>query len=337
MTKKNLRMRYLLKKCGHQELGSMEASRKTNRGQYLYVAKSDAVLSFFPPLSKTQLNDSKLVSFYPLYVHANVYCRLVYHNDKYHGSLVDNPRDEYRLYLNYEIQGGRHRYCKDGIVIMRMVVEGDYESGLYIDYASPDSSSYATYSRLLAENCLKGKKNYAVYNGVVKKFEKVVAKMDISHLPAKFSKEDVDHIVEHKKDDISRLFTEKSFRDFVTVAYNHKCAITGTVIEFGGMNNLETAHIKPEAHGGPFLPCNGMPLCRDFHWAFDHGFLALTDDCHVIVSKKAPSELLMPYNDKLIFLPSEPFFRPSLEYIRYHRKHVFEHFETIRALDKRGQ
>ena len=336
MTRKNLSMRYLLKKCGYQELGSMGPSSRPSRGQYLYIAKNDAVLSFFPPLSKTQLNDSKLVSFYPLYAHDNVYCLFVYHNDKYHDSSAANPRDEYRLYLNHEIQGGRYRYRKDGIVIMRMVIEDDYESGLYIDYASPDSSSYATYNRLLDENCLKGKKNYAVYNGVVKRFENKVAKVDISKLSARFSKEDVDYIAE-RKDDISRLFTEKSFRDFVTVAYNHKCAITGTVIEFAGMNNLETAHIKPEAHGGPFLPCNGMPLCRDFHWAFDHGFLALSDDCHVIVSKKAPSELLKPYNGKLIFLPREPFFRPRLEYIRYHRNHVFEHFESIRALEKRGR
>ena len=280
MTRKNVCMRYLLKKCGHQELGSMGASSMPSRGQYLYIAKNDAVLSFFPPLSKTQLNDSKLVSFYPLYAHDKVYCLLVYHNDKYHDSSATNPRNEYRLYLNHEIQGGRHRYRKDGIVIMRMVVEDDYESGLYIDYASPDSSSYETYSRLLDENCLKGRKNYAVYNGVVKKFENRVAKMDISKLPAKFSKDDVDYIAA-RKDDISRLFTEKSFRDFVTVAYHHKCAITGTVIEFGGMNNLETAHIKPEAHGGPFLPCNGMPLCRDFHWAFDHGFLAFYSFFHV--------------------------------------------------------
>lgn len=334
MTKKNFSMRYLLKKCGHQELGSIGPSGRPSRGRYLYMAKDAEVLSFFPPLSKTRLNDSRLVSFYPLYEKVNTYCRFVYHNDKYHGSKAAHPRDEYRLYLKNEVQGRRRGFHKDGIVIMRMVVEGDYESGLYIDYASPDSSLYPTYKKLLDNHLLKGRRNYAVYDGEVKKFEKAVKKIDITKLPARFSKDAVEYIEKHKKDDISRLFTEKSFRDFVTVAYNHKCAITGTVIQFGGMNNLETAHIKPEAHGGPFLPCNGMPLCRDFHWAFDHGFLALTDDCHVIVSKKAPSELLMPYNGKLIFLPSEPFFRPNLEYIRYHRKHVFEHFETIRALDK---
>ncbi len=313
----------------------MDRSMKPRRGQYLLISKDEAVLSFFPALSKTQLNDFKLLPFYPLYTNDKVYCRFVYHNDKFHDSTACQPRDEYRLYLNQEVQGGVHKYSRGGIVVMRMVDEDDFESGLYIDYAVPGSSVYAIYSKLLDKNRIKGTLNYAVYNGVIRRFENIAANKDISKLSAKFSKGDVDYIVEHK-DDISQVFTEKIFRDLVTIAYNHKCAITETVIKYGGMNNLETAHIKPEAHGGPFLPCNGMPLCRDFHWAFDHGFLSLTDDCHVIVSKKAPSDLLMPYNGKLIVMPSEPFFRPRLEYIRYHRKHVFEHFESIRAPKKRG-
>lgn len=326
-------MKYLIKRCGHQELGSMDATMKPQRGQYLLMAMKKEVLSFFPPLSQTQQNDFRLVPIYPVYTNDKVYCRFVYHNDKYHGSTAEHPRNEYRLYLNREVQGGSLKYFEDGIVIVRMVDELDYESGLYVDYAAPRSANYATYDALLKANKLDGSGNYAVYSGVVKEFEKAVAKIDTSKQDVKVTKEDVSFIA-NSKNDISQLFNERQFRDFVSVAYQHKCAITGTVIAYKNLNNLETAHIHPKSHGGAFLPSNGMSLCRDFHWAFDHGFLALSDDCHVMVSKKAPSALLMPYDAKPIFMPSEPFLQPKLEFVQYHRKHVFEHFEQIRAQAK---
>lgn len=326
-------MKYLLKRCGHQELGSMNASLKPQRGQYLLMAMKEEVLSFFPPLSQTQQNDFRLVSVCPLYTNNKVYCRFVYHNDRFHGSTAAHPRNEYRLYLNREVQGGQLRFFEGGIVVMRLIQEADFEGGLYVDYAAPKDAQYATYNKILNANQLNANGNYAIYEGAIKTFEKSVAKFNFSEQDVKVAKEDVSFIA-NSKNDISKLFTEKQFRDFVSVAYQHKCAITGTVIEYKDLNNLETAHIRPKSHGGPFLPCNGMTLCRDFHWAFDHGFLALSDDCHVMVSKKAPSPLLMPYDGKAIFMPEEPFFQPKLEFIQYHRKNVFEHFEQIRALAK---
>ncbi len=322
--------KYLIKRCGHQELGSMGVSMKPQRGQYLLMAMKDEVLSFFPPLSQTKQNDFRMIPIYPVYTSDKVYCRFVYHNDKFHNSTAKHPRNEYRLYLNREVQGGALRFFKEGLVIIRMVDEGDYESGLFIDYVSPESTSYAALEALLKAHKIDGSVNYGVYSGFIKEFEKKVSKIDISKQDIKVAQEDVDFLA-NSKNDISQLFNEKQFRDFVSVAYQHKCAITGTVIAYKDLNNLETAHIQPKSHGGPYLPCNGMSLCRDFHWAFDHGFLSLTDDCHVIVSKKAPSPLLMPYDGKPIFMPSQSFFQPNVEYIQYHRKHIFEHFEQIRA------
>lgn len=326
-------MKYLLKKCGHQELGSMGTSVMPNRGQYLLMAMQSEVLSFFPSLSETRQNDFRLVSFYPIYTNDKVYCRFVYHNDKFHGSTAKHPRNEYRLYLNREIQGGKLLYREGGIVVFRMVEESNFDEGLYVDYAGPLDPKHAIYNVYLAANRVNGLDNYAVYEGEIKEFENAVSKLDLSKREVKVAKEDVDSLSKTKTD-ISQLFSEKQFRDFVSVAYQHKCAITGTVIAYEDMNNLETAHIRPKSHGGPFLPCNGMTLCRDFHWAFDHGFLALTDDFHVMVSKKAPSPLLLPYDKKPIFMPEEPFFQPKLEYVQYHRKNIFEHFAQIRSSSK---
>ena len=327
-------MNYLLKRCGHQELGSMDATLTPQRGQYLLMANRSEVLSFFPPLSTTTQNDFRLVLLYPVYTRDSVYCRFVYHNDKYHGSTALHPRNEHRLYLNREVQGGRLMFRKDGIVVIRMVDESNYENGLYIDYADPDEPKYEVYNALLNGHQLEGSGgNYAVYSGEIKILEDEISRFSMMTRELKVASEDIRYITKSKTD-ISQLFTEKQFRDFVSVAYQYKCAITGTVIAYEDMNNLETAHIRPKSHGGPFLPCNGMTLCRDFHWAFDHGFLALTDDFHVLVSKKAPSPLLLPYDNKPIFIPEEPFFQPKLEYVQYHRKNIFEHFAQIRSSSK---
>ena len=324
-------MKYLLKKCGHQELGSMNASSmQPQRGQYLLMAMQDAVLSFFPALSTTRQNDFCLVPLHPLYSNEIVYCRFVYHNDRFNGSTAAHPRNEYRLYLNLEVQGGQRRFFEEGIVVLRMVNENDYESGLYLDYSSPEDGKYSKYNQILNENNTGRLGNYAVYDGVIEEFEKLVCENIISPQVVSVPEEEI-HFLEERSDNLETLFTDRMFRDFVSVAYKHKCAITGMVIGNDAFNNLETAHIRPKAHRGPFLPCNGLMLCRDFHWAFDHGFLALTDDLKVMVSKNAPSSMLVPYDGKKIYIPEEPFFRPKLEYVQYHREHIFEHFESIRS------
>ena len=326
-------MKYLIKRCGHQELGSMDSSLRPQRGQYLMMSKQSDVLSFFPALSSTQQNDFRLVPIYPLYCEGKIYCRFVYHNDKFHGSTASHPRNEYRLYLNREVQGGELRFFEDGLVVFRMVDETDFSGGLFVDYAAPSDANYAVYAALLSDNKIGGGENYAVYNGVIDIFESRAREIDTAAQDIKVAQEDLDFISKSDKD-VESLFNLQEFRDFVSVGYQHRCAITGTVIAYGSLNNLEAAHIRPQAHAGPNLPCNGISLCRDFHWAFDHGFLTLTDDCRVKVSTRAPSDLLMPYDGKKIYMPADPFFRPRVDFIHHHQKHVFEHFEQIRAFDR---
>lgn len=42
--------------------------------------------------------------------------------------------------------------------------------------------------------------------------------------------------------------------------------------------------------------------------------------------------MLAPYDGKRIFVPANPFFRPDIASVRWHREHVFEHFGQIRAI-----
>ena len=67
-------MKYYLKKCGHQELGSVGADGVAHRGRYLLTSMDDSVMSLFPPLSTAQLNDSALLPIIPLYSGKKVYC-----------------------------------------------------------------------------------------------------------------------------------------------------------------------------------------------------------------------------------------------------------------------
>lgn len=60
---------YYLKKCGHQELGSVGADGRPNCGRYLLTSMNEEVLAFFSPLSTAQLNDSALL---PIFANCSV-------------------------------------------------------------------------------------------------------------------------------------------------------------------------------------------------------------------------------------------------------------------------
>ena len=120
-------------------------------------------------------------------------------------------------------------------------------------------------------------------------------------------------------------------------AYGYKCAVTGRVIRYKEGNidlfNLEAAHIKPRAHEGTFLPCNGIALSRDMHFAFDKGFFTISDDYTIVVSEKIKdSWLYKEYNGHKIFIPVEPFFRPQPKFLQHHREKVFNTFKQIRKM-----
>lgn len=119
------------------------------------------------------------------------------------------------------------------------------------------------------------------------------------------------------------LFNSDSFRDFVMLAYGYKCAITGKVIGYKNLLNLEAAHIQPKAQAGTFLPCNGIALCRDMHWAFDKGFITISDELKIIVHKEMQKSILMEYSDQKIFTPVDPYFQPEKKFLKHHRENIF--------------
>jgi len=328
-------MKYYLKKCKHQELGSI-SNGQASRGRYLLVSKNDGVLSMFPALSITQLNDSSVIPIFPLYSNKKVYCNFVYHNSKYAAPSDVTGRNEYRIYLNKELENDQLLFASNDIVIIRSFEitgdDGDTQTIFLLDLLKEHSSTLYTELNQVIENSdiPHGKGGHAVYEGNISFFEdRAKTKIQTIQKAVVAIDETVKFPIEPSKiSSIESLFNSVSFRDFVMIGYESKCAVTGMVIRHENLLNLEAAHIKPKSHGGSYLPNNGLALCRDIHWAFDKGFFKLDENFTVIVHDKALSEWLHFYNGKQIHIPENPFFRPSSENLKYHQENVFGLFLT---------
>ena len=325
-------MRYYLKKCGHQELGSVGADGRAHRGRYLLTSKDESVLSLFPPLSISQKNDSALLPIIPLYSNRKVYCNYVYHNGKFHGET----RDEYRIYLNKDLENDQLLFCEGDIVIMRSQedLNGENEKQVvyFVDLISAHSSlEYEELDRIISESPIRG--GYGFFDGVLPQFEAKVVKLEqIARNNVMVDNTVTQRLEKNSTDSIAGLFNAASFRDFVMAGYEGLCAITGTVIQFEGYTNLEAAHIKPKSHGGLYLPNNGLALNRDLHWAFDKGFFTLNNNLEVKVHPQTTSDYLKSFDGKRIRIPKNPFFVPDIECVQYHQEVVYGLFLTTGRL-----
>lgn len=73
-----------------------------------------------------------------------------------------------------------------------------------------------------------------------------------------------------------------TFRVLVTEAYERRCALTGERT----LPALEAAHIRPFSLEQKHRIENGLLLRRDLHALFDRGYLSVTPDLHVRVSRR---------------------------------------------------
>ncbi len=116
-----------------------------------------------------------------------------------------------------------------------------------------------------------------------------------------------------------------TFRVLVTDAYHRRCAITGERT----LPVLEAAHIKPYAETGPHLISNGLLLRSDLHILFDDGYVTVTEDLRVEVSRRIKEEFEngREYDQHrgkpLVILPGDPDERPAAEFLRWHNEHVY--------------
>ena len=111
---------------------------------------------------------------------------------------------------------------------------------------------------------------------------------------------------------------QRAFRERVLDAYKEKCALC----KLRHTELLDAAHIIPDREpGGDPVVSNGLALCKLHHAAFDNFFLGIRPDYvievrpDVLDEEDGPMLLhgLQGLNEKRIFVPRSPRFRPSPE------------------------
>ena len=114
------------------------------------------------------------------------------------------------------------------------------------------------------------------------------------------------------------------FRFVVTDVYKRQCALTNSHV----LHVLDAAHIRPYAEGGSHSPTNGLLLRQDVHTLFDRGYLTVSPDYRVEVSRRLKDEFdngkeYYALQGKTILLPGNPAFRPSAEQLVWHNENRY--------------
>ncbi len=123
---------------------------------------------------------------------------------------------------------------------------------------------------------------------------------------------------------VNRKVRDANFRLEVCRAYDDTCAVTGLhIVNGGGRAEVQAAHIRPVADGGPDIVQNGVAFSATVHWLFDRHLISITDDYRLLVAhNRVPAELrslFRPEEDGL-HLPRDPRLRPHPAYLAYHRE-----------------
>ena len=111
-----------------------------------------------------------------------------------------------------------------------------------------------------------------------------------------------------------------AFRVEVTDAYSRRCAITGEKT----LPALEAGHIRPYAKNGPHEIRNGLLLRSDLHNLFDLGYITVTPDYRVKISRRIREEFengrhyYALDNQPLTVLPKLEAARPAPEFLEWH-------------------
>jgi putative restriction endonuclease len=116
-----------------------------------------------------------------------------------------------------------------------------------------------------------------------------------------------------------------AFRVMVTETYRRRCAVTGEKT----LPVLEAAHIRPYALGGPHSVSNGILLRSDLHKLFDLGYVTVTRDLRLLVSRRLKEEwhngreYYAHHGEPLRFYPTGDGNRPAAEFLDWHHAERF--------------
>jgi putative restriction endonuclease len=156
-------------------------------------------------------------------------------------------------------------------------------------------------------------------------------------LISKFSKKSIEEVSEilpvdnkeglERESIIKQRVNQNFFRTAVLSSYYSKCCITGLAIP----ELLVASHIIPWSQNKEqrLNPMNGLCLNALHDKAYDRGFITITSDYTIKVSKffneyenyDTTKEFFVKYQNRKINLPDK--FVPSSEFLSFHEKNIF--------------
>ena len=317
-------MKYYLKICGFQELGSVGSDGRPKRGRYLLTSMNQSVLNFFPPLSKNILNDCAVLPIIPLYSGKKVYCNYVYHNSRFNAVTSKNNRNEYRIYLNRALENNELYFGAQDIVIMRAENTPSADQIFYYLYLIRNHSSaeYMQTSQIVARSAIKG--NYGIYEGELDFFESAVQKLNATTNEEVIIDDTVTaRIAQSSERTQENVFNTATFRDFVLTGYGKACAVTGQIADGGFTGNVDVVYIKPRAMGGSCLPSNGIALASNLSLPFLQGLFTINENYVVCVHPAVKDDYLQSLDGRQIRIPPHDFFRPAQDNLCFHRDNIW--------------
>ena len=153
---------------------------------------------------------------------------------------------------------------------------------------------------------------------------------DSAGFPSGFEEDAVEFF--HKREPVevllSKIPRDRVFRRHVLEAYNDTCALTGLrLINGGGRAEVQAAHIRPVAEGGPDTVRNGIALSGTVHWMFDRGLISLDDDLNILISRHVndPGQIRCLLNTSGKALqPANQAQKPHPKFLEWQRQHCFK-------------
>jgi putative restriction endonuclease len=115
-----------------------------------------------------------------------------------------------------------------------------------------------------------------------------------------------------------------SFRVIVTDAYDRRCALTNERT----LPALDAAHIKPYSAEGAHRVDNGLLMRRDLHALFDRGYVTVTPNMQIEVSRRIREEFengrdYYRLHGLPVRPPSKIVHNPSVEHLKWHNENVY--------------
>lgn len=134
--------------------------------------------------------------------------------------------------------------------------------------------------------------------------------------------------VEDLNDEENIIVRNGAFRKIVVSLYEQRCAFCKLrIISSDGKDIVDGAHIKPFSEFRDDRFVNGLSLCKNHHWAFDHGWFGIDDNYKILIPIERLSEesaiesrQMNDFRGEVIFLPNEREYYPSVEALKWHTK-----------------